>query len=375
MTRTGFLHSGHLVFLFLCVNSLSLLSCGRAIEPIKLGLAINLSGRGGISGEHIRDGALLAVRMINESGGINGRQLVLLVRDDENDPAKVLQVDEELINEGVAAIIGHSYSSNTTVAYPLISSKGGFLITAFTATNELSQHDDFFFRTSVDCRLFGRKAAELFTNRKVKSLAVIMDMVNPGYAISYIESIKKYFAGSVTEIRFTSKADPEWPSIIGEVMAVQPNMVMVLAEAGLTGIAAQKLRNAGYTGDFTASIWAQGPSLFNFGNRAIEGMSLITFIPEENHRQAYLLFAERLQKEFNEKPNSLSARSYELLTILADVLRRCKEISPQELKKQLLAKQYETILGEVQFDQYGDVDRPVYEVVIADGQFRMKGVI
>jgi len=64
-------------FLFIC-------SCNPPPEPIKIGLAINLSGRGGEAGEHIRDGALLAIEKVNVRGGINGRPLELLVRDDEN---------------------------------------------------------------------------------------------------------------------------------------------------------------------------------------------------------------------------------------------------------------------------------------------------
>ena len=62
-----------------------IVSCSQqpAEEPIKIGLSVNLSGRGGMSGEHIRDGAMLAVRDVNERGGINGRPLELLVRDDE----------------------------------------------------------------------------------------------------------------------------------------------------------------------------------------------------------------------------------------------------------------------------------------------------
>jgi len=374
MMHTGFPRAASLFIVFFLLSVL-LGSCKRTPEPINIGLAINLSGRGGMAGEHIRDGALLAAREVNEGGGINGRPLVLLVRDDANNEDQIKKVDQSLINEGVAAIVGHSYSSNTITAYPLVTSQNTLLLTAYTATNKLSGQDDLFLRTSVDCTLYGQKTAELFKRRGVKSVAVLMDMANAGFALDYVKYLKEYFAGTVTEVHFKSKKDEDWPRITREVLAAGPDMVLSLAEASMTGVAAQKLRKAGYNGPFTASIWAQDPTLLDIGGKAVDNMAIITFIPEENSRPEYLAFAGRLQREFKEEANARSARSYELIMILADALKRCRVINAQELKRQLLAKKYETLLGEVEFDQYGDVIRTIYEVVVSDGHFRTKGVI
>lgn len=369
-----FLRAASLVVVFFLLAVL-VSACKLPVEPVKLGLAINLSGRGGMAGEHIRDGALLAVRVVNEGGGINGRPLVLLVRDDENNQQQIKTVDQSLIDEGVVAIVGHSYSANTIIAYPLVTSQHTLLVTGYTASNKLSGQDDLFFRTSVDCTLYGQKAAELFNRRQVKSLAVIMDMANAGFALDYVKFLKQHFAGTVTEVRFTSKEDEDWPRIIAEVLAAGPDTVMSLAEANMTGVAAQKLREAGYNGPLAATIWAQDPTLLDYGGTTVDNMSIITFMPEENSRPDYLAFAARMRKEFKEEANARSSRSYELIMILADALRQCGVINAQELKRQLLARKYETILGEVRFDQYGDVVRPVYEVVVSDGHFQTKGVI
>ena len=118
-----------LAILFVGVNG-----CERRSEPIKIGLSINLSGRGGTAGEHIRDGALLAVDEVNNNGGINGRPLLLLVRDDENSDEGIRKADASLVKEGVVAVIGHSYSSNTVKAYPYITSHNILMITGYTAT-------------------------------------------------------------------------------------------------------------------------------------------------------------------------------------------------------------------------------------------------
>ena len=83
------------IIILLCFTS-----CKQPPQPpIKIGLSVNLSGTGGTAGEHIRDGALLAVDHINTHGGINGRPLELLIRDDENSDDGIQKADESLINE------------------------------------------------------------------------------------------------------------------------------------------------------------------------------------------------------------------------------------------------------------------------------------
>ena len=187
-----------LCLLLLFILPIIIVSCSQSpSKPIKIGLAVNLSGRGGEAGESIRDGALLAVKEINEQRGINGRHLELLVRDDGNNDEGIKKADESLIDNQVLAIIGHSYSSNTIKAYPIVTARNVVLITAYTAANSLSNKDDLFLRTSVDCRLYGRKAAELLQKKGISSVAFLMDMTNTAFAIDYVKSVKEQYSGEI----------------------------------------------------------------------------------------------------------------------------------------------------------------------------------
>jgi len=76
-------------------------------DPIKIGFVGSLSGPSAKSGEAITRGLTLAIEEINAAGGVLGRQLVLLRRDDEVNPGKGLIAARELIQrEKVAALIG-----------------------------------------------------------------------------------------------------------------------------------------------------------------------------------------------------------------------------------------------------------------------------
>ena len=79
----------------------------RAAEPIRIGLVTALSGQSAKSGEAISRGIGLAIDEINAGGGVLGRPLELVARDDEANPSKGVLAARELIQRvGVVALVG-----------------------------------------------------------------------------------------------------------------------------------------------------------------------------------------------------------------------------------------------------------------------------
>ena len=78
-----------------------------AQEPLKLGLVAAMSGQSAKSGEAIVRGLSVALDEINAKGGLLGRKVELVVRDDESNPAKGVVAARELVQrEKVAAMFG-----------------------------------------------------------------------------------------------------------------------------------------------------------------------------------------------------------------------------------------------------------------------------
>jgi branched-chain amino acid transport system substrate-binding protein len=79
----------------------------HAQQSVKLGLVAAMSGQSAKSGEAIVRGLSLAVDEINAKGGVLGKKIELLVRDDESNPAKGVIAARELVQrEKVAALFG-----------------------------------------------------------------------------------------------------------------------------------------------------------------------------------------------------------------------------------------------------------------------------
>jgi branched-chain amino acid transport system substrate-binding protein len=91
-----------------------------AADTIKIGAAYGMTGRIGWIGEDCVDGAKLVVEEINAKGGIDGKNLELVVYDTKNNPDTARTIFEKLIKKDkVVAIIGPVITQATQTVMPI----------------------------------------------------------------------------------------------------------------------------------------------------------------------------------------------------------------------------------------------------------------
>src|SRR3954447_19104455 len=80
-------------------------------SPVPVGALVPLTRAGWVeAGQHLLAGLELAVRDVNDGGGIVGRPLELVVRDTAADPQRAAAAVDELAGLGVAAVVGEYHS-------------------------------------------------------------------------------------------------------------------------------------------------------------------------------------------------------------------------------------------------------------------------
>jgi branched-chain amino acid transport system substrate-binding protein len=160
---------------------------GVAAEPIKIGVSGPFTGGSAPMGTSMRDGVKLAVAQINAKGGVLGRQLQLVERDDEAKNERGVQVAQELIHkENVVATLGFI---NTGVALasqrfyqdakiPVINNVAtGSIITQQFA----KQPENYIFRTAANDAIQSAMIIdEAITKRKFAKVAILADSTNYG---------------------------------------------------------------------------------------------------------------------------------------------------------------------------------------------------
>ena len=112
------------------VSSLILLlilfaGCASVDPVVKVGLVAPFEGQNRAIGYDVIYSARLAVREINEAGGIGGYRVALVALDDSGDPDLAAQVAQSLvIDPQVVAVVGHWSAETTAVAAPIYAAAG-----------------------------------------------------------------------------------------------------------------------------------------------------------------------------------------------------------------------------------------------------------
>ncbi len=160
-----------------------------AADSIKIGVSGPYTGGSSPMGTSMRDGAKLAASEINAKGGVLGRQIELVERDDQADNTRGIQVTQELINkEQVVAAVGFINTGVSLAAQrfyeeakiPVINNVAtGSKVTKQFLPPEFA--DNYVFRTSANDTIQSAMIVrEAIDNRKFTKVAILADSTNYG---------------------------------------------------------------------------------------------------------------------------------------------------------------------------------------------------
>ena len=157
-----------------------------AADPIKIGVDGPFTGGSSSMGVSMRDGVRLAVDEINKSGGVLGRQLEIVERDDEAKNERGAQIAQELINkEHVVAVVGY-INTGVGLASQRFFQDAKIPVMNNVATGSVLTHqfDDqpanYVFRNSANDSIQAPMIADEAVKRGFKKMAILADSTNYG---------------------------------------------------------------------------------------------------------------------------------------------------------------------------------------------------
>jgi branched-chain amino acid transport system substrate-binding protein len=160
---------------------------GMAAEPIKIGVSGPFTAGSAPMGVSMRDGVRLAVAEINAKGGVLGRQIQLVERDDEAKNERGVQVAQELINkEQVVATVGY-INTGVALASQRFYQQAQIPVMNNVATGSIvtkqfaNQPQNYIFRNSANDTIQSSMIVqEAIDRRKFKKVAILADSTNYG---------------------------------------------------------------------------------------------------------------------------------------------------------------------------------------------------
>jgi branched-chain amino acid transport system substrate-binding protein len=345
--------------------------CGER-EPLRIGFLGGLSGSVADLGESGRNGAQIAVEEFNRAGGVNGRQVELLVRDDAQNSERAIAAANELIALHVEGIVGPMTSAMAEVALPIAQQAGIVLVSPTVTARKFFGLEDNLFLLMSSTREEARLSADFhFNENGARRVAAIHDLKNRAYTESWLREFTVAFqgiGGEVFPVAYESGPEVSFGGIVQLVLSKQPDAVLMIASAADAARFAQKVRERNRQILLFASQWAATERLVELGGQSVEGMVLHNYFDRDSKAPDLARLRDLYTTRFLREPGFAGVAAYDATRILLTALARRQNGEP--LRETLLVRgPFPGAEGEISFDRFGDNRRVSHVTVVRDGQF------
>ena len=314
---------------------------GARAQDIRFGFNADQSGTGAAElGVAARHGFDLAIEDINKAGGLLGRKVVGLVRDDTGAPPKSIQNMTELIDsEKVAAVVGPTNSGNALAWLHLPQQKKvPVLVPVATATDITRRYagepQNYIFRVSmVDREQVALLMAYAVRASKTRKIAFIADTTGFGQqgTKDLTEVLEMHGHKPVAVEKFGPK-DTDMTSQLAKIRDAGADTLIVY---GLADANAQLLRSMEKINYFPVTLGTWGnmstPLLNIAGKKLAEHIIFATSTAEDSNARAVEL-AARVRQRYPQLPTFVAAaQSYDSVMMLAAAVKQAGSTDGEKL--------------------------------------------
>ena len=341
--------------------------------PIRIGVAGSFSDPIGLP---MKLAAEMAADEINAAGGIGGRRLELVTRDDYADPDSAVFVAGDLYHSGVVAVVGHLFSGTTLAASPVYNDGEDPVaaISPSSSSPEVSSAGDHTFRICPSDLAHGATLARWARERLGLERGAVLylnDQYGRGIRRTFVEEFLR-LGGRLHSVDPYLGDTPDVGPYLDRLARDRSSEFLVVA--GNRGEAEEVIRQARRRGLTMPILGGDGLEGIEGAGALAEGVFLTSSYFPTLTTEANRKFVENYRRRFPEAgmPNQPAAATYDAVHLLGDVIARAGT-DRQAVRRALAAVGSETppfegVTGLVAFDAAGDLaDQNVYVGMVRGG--------
>lgn len=362
-------------FLLLLISVLSILNINCSNQrTIKIAFCGNLSGRSSDIGVQSRNAAVMLVDEVNENGGINGRKIELIIKDDKAHPDTALAVDKAAYNEGARIFVGHMISAVIEKVYKFANSHDVIFMSPTISTNSLTGIEDNFFRVMSSNSFQGKLIAETAFNNGKKNVVSFFEENNKNYTHELLLSFESRFKELGGKIlysgSFKSSNYFNYDSLIHKVLTFKPDAIVSIASGVDNALICQSLNKANSDLNVFAGMWTMTDDLFIHGGKSISRMIISGIHDSNDSSKAFLKFFEKYKNRYKISPTFPSIYTYEALMVLFESMKISNSDSPEEIKRTIIDKGiFQGLQDTFKIDRFGDAHREYFPFKVQNKRY------
>ena len=352
-----------------------------AADTLRVGIILPITGPKAKFGEIEKLSFEMALEEINAAGGINGKKLEFLFEDDTGRPEVARSAAEKLITKDKVLMLGGGYGSSETFAIAGVAQQNRipFLVNTGSDDKITEQGWEYIFRLNPPVSEYP-KALESFLTEvvKPKTAAILYENTNFGTSGSQeFKAICQRLGIQVVVEEGYEHGGVDFKPILVKVKDKNPDLVYMISyvmDASLLMRQAMELRIkpklfVGGAAGFTL------PEFPKNAGKAAEKVFSATLWYQTLKYPGAMDYYNKFVATYKKETEYHGAEAYAAAYVIADVLKRAKSTSPDDIRKALSETDMMTVFGPVKFISYDkkiNQNRlPTYLVQWIDGRLEL----
>ena len=326
--------------------------------------------------QYIR-GVQLAVDEINDSGGINNRNLKILIEDDGASVTTGIAVAQSFVeNPEIAAVIGHWNSRVSIAAAGIYEKAGVVMITPASTSPELTRkgYKYVFCQVPSDEKI-GKLMAEFAAKQGYKKIVIYYadDEYGRSLANSFEDNGRNYGVKVVDRVAEFGGGQ-YFLSLIDKWNAFGYDAFFIADVMPNGGVFIKNLRENGIDSPVLGATGLDKADFIEMLGEKADGTVMPTLFNPASGSPKALLFVSKFKKQYGNEPDVWAVQGYETVKMLAYAIEKAKSAESYNIAAELHDIQnWEGITGVLSFRETGEIDGKKLAVkIIRNGRFEYR---
>ena len=341
-------------------------------ETVKVGFNVPLTGFAAADGESALNGAKLAVKQANSTGGIDGKQIELVVYDDQASPKEAVPIANRLIEkDGVKVAVSGSYSGSTRAAAGVFQSAGIPYISAFAIHPDITRAGNYVFRTSFMGEVQGRAGALLIGQTMQHKRVVVITLKNDfgkSLAAGFKAEAANFGMEIVNEYEYSIR-DRQFGPIVAKVRSDNPDAIYASGYFFTAGPLVNQLRSGGVDAPIIGQEGYDSEQFIKIAGDAAEGVIITTSLDRDSNAPEARAFIVEYEKFTGHKVDMVAASGHTALNVVIAALRKAGTGNSDAIRNAIAKTQLAASTGHISFNALGEVRKNVQVQIVRDGDF------
>jgi branched-chain amino acid transport system substrate-binding protein len=333
-------------------------SASAQASTIKIGMCVPVTGPAAEQGLWAQNGAKLALAAVNKAGGVLGKQVELVIEDDQTtNPGIVLAFSKLAAQSDIVGFLGSVRSTQVHAMAPDVLKLGKPVMIGGTDPNLTHMNNEWLFRFRPNDSYSGRVIADFGVNTLGKKKWAVVHSTDAfgtagGKALS--AALEKLGAPPVLDQGYANQSQDFTPVVLAVKQSGADVLGSYFTFENDLGIFARQLRQLGVTIPWVGSPTTVNVSATKLAGPALYGTYGVADYAEESSETSRA-YGKAYREAYKTAPDLQSAWPYDAVTVLSAAINKAGSTDPGKIREAILGlKKFPGAEGEYNFDQNGD---------------------